>query len=166
LEPVKRGEEQKMKQEIKITYCIYALTWLAMVIFLSSCAVTQPIEADREMGMQVSEQVAAEMGIFKDEARTEYLNAIGQRLVRTLGDQRFAYSFQIVDQPESNAFAAPGGYIFVSRGFLAITNNEDELANVIGHEIIHVSQRHTAQQMAKAQAPSLLALPGAIVGGR
>jgi predicted Zn-dependent protease len=122
LEPVKRGEEQKMKQEIKITYCIYALTWLAMVIFLSSCAVTQPIEADREMGMQVSEQVAAEMGIFKDEARTEYLNAIGQRLVRTLGDQRFAYSFQIVDQPESNAFAAPGGYIFVSRGFLAITN--------------------------------------------
>lgn len=137
---------------------------LAVMIFLSNCALTQPIEADREMGMQVSEQVAAEMGIFRDKVRTEYLNAVGQRLVSTLGDQHFVYSFQIVDQPESNAFAAPGGYVFVSRGFLALTNNEDELANVIGHEIIHVSQRHSAQQMAKARAPSLLALPGAIVG--
>ena len=137
---------------------------LATVILLSSCAVTQPVEADREMGIEVSKQVAAEMGIVEDKPRTDYLNALGQRLVRTLGDQRFVYSFQIVNQPESNAFAAPGGYIFVSRGLLALSNSEDELANVVGHEIIHVSQRHTAQQMAKARAPSLLALPGAIVG--
>ena len=145
-------------------YCIYALMWLAVVIFVSGCAVTQPVEEDRKMGMQVSEQVAAEMGIVEDAARTEYLNALGERLVRALGDERFVYSFQIVNQPESNAFAAPGGYIFVSRGLLALSNNEEELANVIGHEIIHVSQRHTAQQMAKARAPTLLALPGAIVG--
>jgi predicted Zn-dependent protease len=110
-----------MKKKRNSRYCVYALMLLAMGILLSSCAVTQPVEADREMGMQVSKQVAAEMGIFQDAARTEYLNALGQRLVRTLGDQRFVYSFQIVDQPESNAFAAPGGYIFVSRGFLAVS---------------------------------------------
>ncbi len=140
------------------------LMLLVMTIFLSSCAVTQPVEADRDMGQDVVKQVEDEMGIFNDPGRTEYLNAIGQRLARTLGDQRFVYSFQIVNQPESNAFAAPGGYIFVSRGLLALTNNEEELANVIGHEIIHVNQRHTAKQLAKARAPSLLALPGAIVG--
>ena len=140
------------------------LMLLAMTIFLSSCAVTQPVEADRDMGKEVVKQVEDEMGIFNDPGRTEYLNAIGQRLARTLGDQRFVYSFRIVNQPESNAFAAPGGYIFVSRGLLALTSNEEELANVIGHEIIHVSQRHTAKQLAKARAPSLLALPGAIVG--
>lgn len=147
-----------------IRFCINALMLLAMAIFFSSCAGTQPVEADRDMGREVVKQVEAEMGILNDPSRTEYLNALGQRLVRTLGDQRFVYSFQIVDQPESNAFAAPGGYVFVSRGLLALTNNEDELANVIGHEIIHVSQRHTAKQLAKARAPSLLALPGAVVG--
>jgi predicted Zn-dependent protease len=78
---------------------------------------------------------------------TAYLNAIGQQLVRAHTDQRFDYSFQIVDQFEPNAFAAPGGYIFVSRGLLALANNEDELANVIGHEIIHVSRRHIARHM-------------------
>ena len=140
------------------------LMLLVMAIFLSSCAVTQPVEADRDMGKDVVKQVEDEMGIFNDPGRTAYMNALGQRLVRTLGDQRFVYSFQIVNQPESNAFAAPGGYIFVSRGLLALTSNEEELANVIGHEIIHVSQRHTAKQLAKARAPSLLALPGAIVG--
>jgi len=158
-----------MKKQMRILFLVYILMLLAGVTLLSSCAGPagvglQPVETDREMGLEVAKQVAVEIGIFEDATRTEYLNAIGQRLARTLADDRFSYSFQIVDQPESNAFAAPGGYIFVSRGLLALTNDEDEFANVIGHEIIHVSQRHTAQQLAKARVPSLLALPGAIVG--
>jgi predicted Zn-dependent protease len=153
-----------MKRAMSKRFWIYGLMLLAMAIFLSGCAGTQPVEADRDMGQEVVKQVENEMGVFDDPGRTEYLTALGQRLVRTLGDRRFVYTFQIVDQPESNAFAAPGGYIFVSRGLFALTNNEDELANVVGHEITHVSQRHTAKQMAKARAPSLLALPGAVVG--
>ncbi len=158
-----------MKKKIRILFSIYILMLPAVGALLSNCAGPagvglQSIEADREMGQEVAKQVAVEIGIFEDATRTEYLNAIGQRLARSLADERFNYSFQIVDQPESNAFAAPGGYIFVSRGLLALTNDEDELTNVIGHEIIHVSQRHTAQQLAKARVPGLLALPGAIVG--
>jgi predicted Zn-dependent protease len=77
---------------------------------------------------------------------------------------RFDYTFQIVDQAESNAFAAPGGFVYVSRGILAIANSEDEMANVLGHEIMHVSRRHTAKQLAKQRVPGLLSLPGRVVG--
>lgn len=153
-----RSKYDKSRSGIRISML------LAVGFFLVGCAITQPVETDREMGQQLAQQVEEEIGTFKDAAKTDYLNDVGRRLVKTLEDQRFNYSFSIVDQPESNAFAAPGGFIFVSRGLLALTNNEEELANVLGHEIIHVSQRHTAQQLAKARAPSLLALPGAIVG--
>jgi len=72
--------------------------------------------------------------------------------------------FHIVDQYAPNAFAAPGGYIYVSRGLLALSNREDELAGVIGHEITHVSRRHTAKQIAKSRPLAILTLPGRIVG--
>jgi predicted Zn-dependent protease len=105
------------------------------------------------------------MGLYDDADYNAYLNRIGQRLVQVNPDQTFDYSFAVVDQYEPNAFALPGGYIYVSRGLLALTNSEDELAGVVGHEIIHVSRRHSARQMAKARAPALLSLPGAVVGG-
>jgi predicted Zn-dependent protease len=124
----------------------------------------QSVETDRQLGQETAQLVAEQIGIVDDADTTAYLNAVGQQLVRAHTDKRFDYSFQIVDQFEANAFAAPGGYIFVSRGLLALANTEDELANVIGHEIIHVSRRHTARQMAKQRVPSLLSLPGRVVG--
>jgi len=159
-----------MAKPIKKQSGLYLLVLLGVGLLMSGCASLpgevglQSVEADRKMGQEAAEQVEIEIGISEDGDRTEYLNAVGQRLVRSIGDKRFEYRFQIVDQPESNAFAVPGGYVFISRGLLALTNTEDELANVIGHEIIHVSQRHTARQLAKARVPSLLALPGALVG--
>jgi predicted Zn-dependent protease len=105
------------------------------------------------------------MGLYQDPGNAEYLNRVARRLVMINADENFEYQFFIVDQYEPNAFAVPGGYIYVSRGLLALTNSEDELANVIAHEIIHVSRRHSARQTAKARGPLLLALPGAVVGG-
>lgn len=71
----------------------------------------------------------------------------------------FSYQFAIVDQMEPNAFALPGGYVFVSRGLLLLANSEDELACVLGHEIIHVAHRHAAQQQALARSGSPLTMP-------
>jgi len=137
-----------------------------LCIFLTGCAVgLQPVDEDKAMGRQVAKEVESTMGVYDDPQLTPYLDAVGRRLLATHADKSFAYTFKIVDQAESNAFAAPGGYIFVSRGILALTNNEDELANIVGHEIIHVSRRHTARQMANAQVPGLLSLPGRVVGG-
>jgi predicted Zn-dependent protease len=152
-----------MKPRHTIRFSFWALI---IGVVLMGCAVgLQSVDEDKVMGRQVAQQVESTMGVYEDPRLTPYVNTVGRRLVAIHEDQRFTYTFSIVDQAEANAFAAPGGYIYVSRGMLALANSEDELANIIGHEIIHVSSRHTAQQMAKARVPGLLSLPGRVVGG-
>ncbi len=112
---------------------------------------------DARLGEEAAKQVAAEMGILDDEELQEYVQRIGQRLLRGLPRRSFRYRFAVVDQSAPNAFALPGGFIFISRGLLALANNEDELACVIGHEIIHAHRRHSAaQQATQARSSGLL----------
>jgi predicted Zn-dependent protease len=99
---------------------------------------------DERAGAEEAERVAAEIGLLENRAVTSYVNQVGQRLARHAPRGRFTYKFQVVDQDAPNAFALPGGYVFVSRGLLVLSNSEDELANVIGHEIVHVARRHAA----------------------
>ena len=142
--------------------------WFILIgfTFIVGCgAALQSVEKDKELGKETAMQVEAAMGIYQDTQPTQYVSNIGERLVKVNADPTFDYRFGIVDQYIPNAFALPGGYVYVSRGILALTNNEDELAGIVGHEIIHVSRRHSARQMAKARVPGLLALPGAVVGG-
>jgi len=101
---------------------------------------------DTAAGKEGAEGVAAQIGTLDDPKLVEYLEGIGRKLLRGLPDRRFAYHFAIVDQMEPNAFALPGGYIYISRGLLALANNENELACVVAHEIVHVNRRHSAQQ--------------------
>ena len=124
----------------------------------------QSLEQDRALGRKVALQMVQETGIVPNSKTTEYLTAIGVRLCQRIPDRRFDYSFQILDQQEPNAFAAPGGFVFVSRGLLTVTNSEAELAGIVAHEITHVRRRHTAKQMAKRRLPNLLSLPGKVVG--
>jgi predicted Zn-dependent protease len=145
----------KRKAFSQIILSVLALTSI-FFIFIACGAVLQSVEKDKQLGREVSRQVEADIGVHKHAALTGYIETVGERLVRANPDQRFDYTFSIVDQWEPNAFAAPGGFIYVSRGLLALSNDENELANVIGHEIIHVSQRHTAKQMATVRLPSLL----------
>ncbi len=147
------------------------LVLLGMVILITSCAIgpgemaLQPVEKDRAIGEKLADQIDTELGIVTDSRAASFLNSVGERLVRVETDQRFQYSFHLVDKYEPNAFAAPGGWIFITRGMLMLTNNEDELGNIIGHEMIHVTRRHAARQMAKATLPAILSIPGRIVGG-
>ena len=94
---------------------------------------------ERELGEEESRKVAAEMGLYDDPALGAYVRSVGDRLAAVSPRRDVAYSFQVVDMQEPNAFALPGGYIYVSRGLLALTNDEDELAGIIGHEIGHVA---------------------------
>jgi len=105
-------------------------------------------DADAKLGAEVSRQVEAQDGVVKDPALAGYVQKLGEKLVRFAPPQPFAYQFQIVDQWSPNAFALPGGHIFVSRGLLVLTNSEDELACVLGHEIIHAAERHAASRQA------------------
>jgi predicted Zn-dependent protease len=121
-------------------------------------------EQELEAGREAAEMVAAEMGLVQGAALTAYVAAIGERVAARAPRRNLAYSFGIIDQDEPNAFALPGGYVYVSRGLLAIANSEDELANVIAHEVVHVAARHHAQRQARATGAGLLALPGLLAG--
>jgi len=99
---------------------------------------------DQKVGEESAEGVKEELGLIEDPELLAYIARVGNRLARQAPQRDFEYSFQIVDQEAPNAFALPGGYIYVSRGLLILSNNEDELANVLGHEIVHVAARHAA----------------------
>lgn len=111
-------------------------------VILSSEAV------DERVGEEAAADVVSGLGLVEHPGLTEYVNEIGQRMARRAPRGGFQYHFAIVDQDAPNAFALPGGYIYVSRGLLLLSNSEDELANVLGHEIVHVAARHAAARQA------------------
>ncbi len=106
---------------------------------------------DARVGEEASAGVAAQLGVLDNPELGAYVTEIGLKLLRGLPRRAFRYQFAVVDPTEPNAFALPGGYIFISRGLLALTGSEDELACVIGHEIIHVNHRHAAAQQGLAK---------------
>jgi predicted Zn-dependent protease len=113
---------------------------------------------DARVGREGAEGVAAGIGLLGDEALDAHLQRVGDELLRGV-PRTFAFQFRVVDQVEPNAFALPGGYVYVSRGLLALASSEDELANVVGHEIAHVIGRHAAIQQAIERQRSPFVLP-------
>jgi predicted Zn-dependent protease len=111
---------------------------------------------DERAGEQALAQVEAEMGFVADEALQRYVAAVGARVAAQAPPNPFTFTFHVVDQEVPNAFAVPGGYVFVTAGLMALANSENELANVLGHEITHVVKRHAARQEAVAEDMSPL----------
>ncbi len=115
-------------------------------------------------GGEQHQQVLAEYGEVKDARLQAYVNEIGQRLARNSHRAQLDWHFTVVDSPEVNAFALPGGYIYVPRGLMAYMDSEADLAGVIGHEIGHVTARHGAQRATRAQTAGLGVLAATILG--
>ncbi len=113
---------------------------------------------ENEIGRKADEEILRRFGRYRDQELQAYVESIGQRLLESLGPTSFRYSFKIVDMPDVNAMALPGGYIYVTRGMLAMLNNEAQLAGVLGHEIGHASSRHAAKQITKAFGAQILSL--------
>ena len=117
---------------------------------------------ERRAGADMSKEVEAEFGLVEDAALVAYVTEIGTRLARFAPPRDFDYHFRIVDQDAPNAFALPGGQIYVSRGLLLLANTEDELANVIGHEIVHAALRHASARQAMIESfPGILQIMAA-----
>jgi predicted Zn-dependent protease len=140
---------------------------------LATCA-TNPVTGKSEfslisesqeiaMGRDYSVQVSREMGVYPDSAVQRYVRAIGTRMAAATERPRLPWTFTVVDDPVVNAFALPGGYIFVTRGILAHLNSEAELATVLGHEIGHVTAKHSVRQMSRAQLAQLGLVAGSIL---
>ncbi|HTP94226.1 MAG TPA: M48 family metalloprotease [Burkholderiales bacterium] len=143
--------------------CRLALAVLALL--LSDCAVnpvtgrqdlvTMSEEQEIATGRSEDANVRKEYGVYAAPELQKYVDEIGQKLARASHRPNLQYHFTVVDSPEINAFALPGGYVYVTRGILAYMNSEAELAGVIGHEIGHVTARHSVQQMSAATAAGL-----------
>lgn len=123
-------------------------------------------EDERQLGQQTHPEILKEFGgAFDEPAIAAYIAGIGQRLVQVTETPAADFRFTVLDSPIVNAMALPGGYIYVTRGLLALCGNEAEIAGVVGHEIGHVLGRHTAQRVSQAQAANVLVgVLGAVVG--
>ncbi|MBY0490726.1 MAG: M48 family metalloprotease [Gemmatimonadaceae bacterium] len=103
------------------------------------------------LGNQYAQQVEQQLPMVRDPEVVRYINVLGDSIARVVDDRGLTWHFNVVDQSDINAFAVPGGHIYVNRGLIEKTTNMSELAGVIGHEIAHVTQRHSMKQMAAAQ---------------
>jgi predicted Zn-dependent protease len=122
-------------------------------------------QKERELGQEAASEVERTVGLVQDPALVSYVSEIGRRLVAHTSTPDAQYQFHVADDAEPNAFALPGGFVYVTRGLLALANSEDELAGVIGHEIGHVVARHSVRQIEAATPFSILfGIPSAIVG--
>jgi predicted Zn-dependent protease len=122
-------------------------------------------EQDVELGRISAEEVARQSVMFKDERVTRYVQRLGDKIAACAPGYRFQYKFVVVDSKETNAFALPGGYVFVNSGAIESAHNEGELAGVLAHEISHVVLRHGTNQASKAYvAKSAMRLIDAALG--
>src|SRR5690242_13854518 len=107
-------------------------------------------EKEIALGQENDAQVRQEMGSYDDRALQEYVTTIGMKLAQVSERPNLPWHFTVADVPAVNAFALPGGYIYITRGIMAYLDDESQLAGVLGHEIGHVTARHAASQYSKS----------------
>ncbi|MFL2840677.1 MAG: M48 family metalloprotease [Pseudohongiellaceae bacterium] len=133
---------------------------------LTSCAtnptggvdfVTMSESREIELGTELNQQILQESPVYQDQQLQAYVNKIGQKLASVSHRPDIDYKFTIIDSPNINAFALPGGFIYINRGLMLYLNTEDQLAAVLAHEIGHVTARHAVRQQAANQTNNVLA---------
>ena len=126
---------------------------LALALFIAACGVSEDQEV--AIGRQNAEQINARLAIVRDAVIGEYVQQLGLSLARTTSRPDLDWRFFVVDSREVNAFALPGGIIYVNRGLIERAARLDELAGALAHEIGHVVRRHSVEQMKKAKGANV-----------
>jgi predicted Zn-dependent protease len=138
---------------------------VAFSLFLTGCA-TNPATGERhlnlfseaqeiQMGREADQQISASFGLYPDQQLADYVSELGVNLASKSERPNLPWTFRVLDDPTVNAFALPGGYIYVTRGILTYLDNEAELAGVVGHEIGHVTAQHSVYRMSSQQLAQL-----------
>ncbi len=143
-----------------------ALT-LATALTSGSVAAVQLISVKDEIqiGQQAQAEISQQVPKLSDAATRRYVEGLGKRLAQHASGADYPYSFTVANQSDMNAFALPGGPVWINRGIIEAASHEAQVAGVMAHEIAHVAQRHSAQQLTKATvANGLLGLLGAAIG--
>jgi predicted Zn-dependent protease len=129
---------------------------LALLLASAGCGGSIGVEEEAELGAALAAQARKEVRLIDDPAAVGTLNEIGTGLAERADSTGRRYTFYLVDSPEVNAFAIPGGHVFVNRGLIERADQFAELAGVLGHEIAHVTERHGIEQLEKQQKAGLL----------
>jgi predicted Zn-dependent protease len=138
---------------------ILYISLLSVVLFFQSCS-KNPVTGKEDfmlmskgqevaLGQQSDPEIVAYMGVYDDPALQKFINEKGQEMVAISHRKDLKYQFKIVDSPVVNAFAVPGGFVYFTRGIMAYFNDEAEFAGVLGHEIGHITARHSAKEYSK-----------------
>jgi predicted Zn-dependent protease len=146
---------------------------VALTLFAVGCSVN-PATGERQliligegseirMGREADGEITASLGAYNDPGLQAYLTDLGNQLAATSERPNLPWSFKVVDDPIVNAFALPGGFIYITRGIMAHFNSEAQLASVVGHEIGHVTGRHSVEQLSRAQLAQVGLVAGALV---
>ena len=149
------------------------ISTVLLVFFVASCAVN-PVTGKKQislmseaqeiqLGAQSDPAIVAQFGLYEDPQLQTFINTHGQKMADISHRPDLKWTFRILDSPVVNAFAVPGGYVYFTRGIMAHFNNEAEFAGVLGHEIGHVTARHSAEQYTKATLAQVLLIGGMIV---
>ena len=128
-------------------------TGFLLAVSVTACSISH--QQEQEMGREYAAQINAQLPIVGDGEINRYINVLGDSIARLTSRPELDWTFFIVDSREVNAFAVPGGYIYINRGLIERTTRMDELAGVLGHEIGHVVKRHSVDQIEKAQRAEL-----------
>jgi predicted Zn-dependent protease len=163
-----------MTRRLMPAMCLWGVTlWVALAV---GCA-TNPVTGKKqlafisepqeiEMGREADKEVVASVGLYPDEKLQQYVQTLGARVAATTERPALPWTFRVVDDPAVNAFAIPGGFVYVTRGIMTHLNSEAELVAILGHEIGHVTARHSVSQMSKQQLAQVGLIAGMILSPR
>jgi predicted Zn-dependent protease len=158
---------------MKLKLILRSMFLVFIAIAMSTCA-TNPVTGKKDfvliteaqeiqMGKEFDPQIVAMYGLYQEEQIQKFINEKGNKMARISHRPNLEYDFKVMDSPVINAFAVPGGYVYFTRGILAHFNNEAEFAGVLGHEIGHVTARHSVKQISKAQIAQIGMVIGMVV---
>jgi beta-barrel assembly-enhancing protease len=137
---------------------------LLILVLVTGCTISEKEEVS--MGQQLHSKFEKESGgLYPDSQVQQYVNTVGLSVARYAGRANLDWRFSVVNSPQVNAFAVPGGYIYVTQGLLFRLTNEAQLAGVLGHESGHIAKRHTAKQIGRTKTTQGLATVAGVVGG-
>jgi len=143
------------RHAVILTLCTVVSVNTAPPVFASQLFGNLSPAQEVELGRQAAAEVERQVPIVNDRSVQAYVDRLGRRLAANSGRTDIPYRFRIINDKQANAFALPGGFIYVNRGIVQLARNESELAGVLAHEIAHVAERHSLDQIKKAQTLGL-----------
>ena len=160
LSGIDRNQHPENMRRRTLRRSVRSAALLSVLVGGVGCMASTQQEVD--MGAQYAAQIDQQLPLIRDPEIVRYINVLGDSIARVSDDRDLNWSFKVVDQPDVNAFAVPGGHIYIYRGLIEKTANMSELAGVMGHEIAHVTRRHSVKQMAKGERANVLVAAGCI----